>query len=132
MEGHNMAEVMKIDHVAMTVRDLDSSINWYQDVLKLERRFEEMWEEPVMLCAGDTCLAFFQAETSEPGPPPDQKRNIVLRHIAFRVNRDNFQKFQKELGDRGINYRIEDHQVSHSIYFSDPDGHRLEITTYEL
>jgi catechol 2,3-dioxygenase-like lactoylglutathione lyase family enzyme len=22
--------------------------------------------------------------------------------------------------------------VSHSIYFEDPDGHRLELTTYEL
>jgi catechol 2,3-dioxygenase-like lactoylglutathione lyase family enzyme len=25
-----------------------------------------------------------------------------------------------------------DHATAHSIYFADPDGHRLEITTYEL
>jgi ketosteroid isomerase-like protein len=25
-----------------------------------------------------------------------------------------------------------DHETAHSVYFQDPDGHRLEITTYEL
>jgi catechol-2,3-dioxygenase len=128
-----MGVVSHIDHVAMTVRDLDSSVRWYQAVLKLEKRFQDVWKgEPVMLCAGDTCLALFQAEASRFGPSPDKKKNLGLRHIAFRVNRDGFQKFQTELRERGIVFRFEDHEVSHSIYFSDPDGHQLEITTYEI
>ena len=28
--------------------------------------------------------------------------------------------------------RLEDHGVAHSLYFADPDGHRLELTTYEI
>jgi catechol-2,3-dioxygenase len=32
----------------------------------------------------------------------------------------------------GSPFDFQDHDVSHSIYFSDPDGHRLELTTYEV
>ena len=27
---------------------------------------------------------------------------------------------------------FQDHDICHSIYSADPDGHQLEITTYEL
>ncbi len=55
-----------------------------------------------------------------------------MRHLAFRVDRGNFEKAQDELRRRGIEFRFEDHEISHSIYFFDPDGHELEITTYEI
>jgi catechol-2,3-dioxygenase len=50
----------------------------------------------------------------------------------MRANRKNFLAAQHELKQRGINFEFEDHEISHSIYFEDPDGHHLEITTYEL
>jgi len=34
--------------------------------------------------------------------------------------------------ERGIKFEFQDHEISHSIYFRDPDGHALEITTYDL
>jgi catechol-2,3-dioxygenase len=34
--------------------------------------------------------------------------------------------------ERGIDVRLADHGVADSLYFSDPDGHRLELTTYEI
>lgn len=37
-----MAFVSHIDHVAMMVRDLHSSVRWYQAVLKLEKRFQDV------------------------------------------------------------------------------------------
>ena len=39
---------------------------------------------------------------------------------------------QAELKRRGIQFEFQDHKISHSIYFDDPDGHHLEITTYDL
>jgi catechol 2,3-dioxygenase-like lactoylglutathione lyase family enzyme len=51
---------------------------------------------------------------------------------AFRVGRPAFDRARTELADRGVAARFEDHKVSHSLYFADPDGHRLELTTYEL
>jgi catechol-2,3-dioxygenase len=39
---------------------------------------------------------------------------------------------QEELTKRGIAFHFQDHEISHSIYFDDPDGHQIEITTYEV
>jgi catechol-2,3-dioxygenase len=32
----------------------------------------------------------------------------------------------------GIPFEFSDHGIAHSVYISDPDGHRIEITTYEV
>jgi len=55
---------------------------------------------------------------------------LSLRHIAFRVDRATFGRAQLEA--RGITPTFEDHSAAHSLYFPDPDGHQLEITTYDL
>ena len=31
-----------------------------------------------------------------------------------------------------IPFDFQNHEISHSIYFLYPDGHQIEITTYEL
>ena len=52
--------------------------------------------------------------------------------LAFRADRKNFLAAQEELDRRRIKFEFQEHEVLHSIYFRDPDGHQLEITTYEL
>jgi catechol 2,3-dioxygenase-like lactoylglutathione lyase family enzyme len=127
-----MFRIEGIDHVALCVKDLERSRAWYQEVLGLERRYQEAWgEAPTMLGAGNTCIALFPTTTQEPKPTPDYN-TIAMRHLAFRVNRKNFEQAQKELSQRAISFEFEDHDIAHSIYFSDPDGHRLELTTYEF
>ncbi len=122
-----------LDHVALIVTDLERSRNWYRDVLGLERRYEEMWGDvPTFLSKGSTGIALFPAKIPSPGPPPERGSAIVMSHVAFRADRENFLQAQHELKRRGIAFEFQDHGIAHSIYFSDPDGHRLEITTYEV
>ena len=127
-----MFAVQRIDHVALTVRDVKRSIAWYRDVLGLERRHEETWGDyPVMMFAGGTAVALFQAR----GPvsdAPDQGAAAIMRHLAFRVDRSNFLKAQETLHSLGVAFSFQDHSISQSIYLRDPDGHELELTTYEL
>jgi catechol 2,3-dioxygenase-like lactoylglutathione lyase family enzyme len=52
--------------------------------------------------------------------------------VAFRVDRENFEAAQADLERRGISFEFSDHGAAHSIYFLDPDGLRLELTTYEV
>ncbi len=127
-----MFRIEGIDHVALCVKDLERSRVWYQEVLGLERRYQEAWGEvPTMLGAGNTCIALFPTTTPEPKSTPDYN-TIAMRHLAFRVSRKNFEQAQAELQRRSIAFEFEDHDIAHSIYFSDPDGHRLELTTYEF
>ena len=55
-----------------------------------------------------------------------------MRHLAFKVDRANFEQAQQELKARGIEFEFQDHMISHSIYFNDPDGHQIELTTYDV
>lgn len=127
-----MFKIDHLDHVALAVKDLKRSAQWYQEVLGLERRYQEAWGDvPTMLCAGNTCIALFPTATPQPAPAPSDN-TIAMRHLAFRVNRKNFEQAQKELQNRVIAFAFEDHEIAQSIYFSDPDGHRLELTTYEF
>lgn len=127
-----MFRIEQIDHVAITVRDLNSSVAWYRDVLGLERRYQEAWGDyPAMMFAGSTGIAIFPAEAG-PAPSPDVQRTAVMRHLAFRVDNSNFERARAELSARGIHYNFQDHDISHSIYFNDPDGYELELTTYDV
>ena len=119
-----------IDHVALSVRDVERSAQWYVDLLGFERQHEGMWEGiPVFIGKGTTSLALFPVRS---GSRSSEPAGVRMLHLALRANRKNFLAAQEELKRRGIQFEFEDHEISHSIYFRDPDGHKLEITTYEL
>jgi len=127
-----MFELEGIDHVALAVRDVERSADWYVDVLGFERRFNGMWNGiPVFVAREKTAIALFPAGSDQPNSPQPRQRNGIL-HLAMRANRANFIVAQRELTSRGIDFHFTDHEISHSIYFRDPDGIELEITTYEL
>ena len=118
--------------MAMGVRHIESSANWYVDVLGFERLYEGMWKGvPTFIGKGNTGIALFPAKP-DAKPTPSSHREIRMLHLAFRADRENFLAAQRELKKRGIEFEFQDHEISHSIYFHDPDGHVLEITTYEL
>ncbi len=127
-----MFQVEGIDHVALSVRDVEESARWYIDVLGLERRHEGLWNGvPVFIGKGTTALALFPAQRGIAGKESDSASTRML-HLAFRASRAEFLNAQRDLKQRNIAFGFEDHEVSHSIYFRDPDGHGLEITTYEI
>jgi catechol 2,3-dioxygenase-like lactoylglutathione lyase family enzyme len=133
-------DVEGIDHVAMSVRDVEKAARWYIDVLGFKRLHEGMWDGvPIFIGKGTTALALFpvrerasSAEVTAARSTFSRPADIRMLHLAMRANRKNFLAAQEELKQRGIAFEFQDHEVAHSIYFRDPDGHVLEITTYEL
>ena len=121
-----------IDHVALSVADVERSANWYIDVLAFERRFAGMWDGvPVFVGLGNTAIALFPARSST-AASTGKVAPIRILHLAFRADRKGFRDAQDELRKRQIDFEFQDHEISHSIYFQDPDGHHLEITTYDI
>ena len=91
--------------------------------------YEDVWGNfPGVVGIGNTSVAFF------PIDDPDIKLPVGLpiHHIAFRVDRVNFNSAQQTLRQKGIEFEFQDHKIVHSIYFYDPDGHLIELTTYDL
>jgi catechol 2,3-dioxygenase-like lactoylglutathione lyase family enzyme len=122
-----MFKVQGLDHVGLAVRDVKRSLVWYQDVLGLERMYEAAWGNyPGVAGMGDTSVAFFPYDEEDPKWPV----GLPLRHIAFRVDGANFEAAQVTLKEKEIHFEFQDHKIVHSIYFSDPDGNLIELTTY--
>lgn len=127
-----MFELEGLDHVALSVRDVERSADWYVDVLGFERRYPGMWNGvPVFVARGKTAIALFPRRNAQANSPASRESSGIL-HLALRADRKNFAAAQRDLESRGIAFHFTDHEISHSIYFRDPDGIELEITTYEL
>jgi catechol 2,3-dioxygenase-like lactoylglutathione lyase family enzyme len=121
-----------IDHVALAVRDVEAAAQWYIDVLGFEPRYAEAWNGiPTFIGKGTTAIALFPSGENPAGMQKTGASSGML-HLAFRADAAGFAAAQQELRQRGIKFDFQDHEISHSIYFCDPDGHKLEITTYDL
>ena len=84
---------------------------------------------------GGTKLALFEGATETV-----VGRTAAFHRVAFRVTADGFHAFLSRLPELGLigangqpvtGKSVVDHQKAYSIYFSDPYGHLLEVTTYD-
>ena len=117
----------RVDHVHVYVTDREVSEQWYSDVLGLSRMPElESWASdggPLTVAneAGTVHLALFE-----------RKAQPCRSTIAFGVTAVEFVAWREHLSARlEVPPKTEDHQLSWSLYFSDPDGNPYEVTTYE-
>ena len=134
---------MKIDqihHVAYRCKDAKETVNWYVDNLNMdfvlaiaEDKVPSTGEDDpymhVFLDAGQgNVLAFFELPT-RPDMGRDENTPIWVQHIAFKVkDRETLVAYREHLESRGIDVLgVTDHGIFHSIYFFDPNGHRIEL-----
>lgn len=81
-----MFTIDSIDHVALAVRDVRRSAEWYQQVLGLSRLYEDAWGDfPAVVGAGGTSIALFPVEGTDPKGRPGRDV-LTMRHLAFRVD----------------------------------------------
>lgn len=122
-----MFNISNLDHVAIRVKDLNESAGWYAKVLGLKKvQLKEWGEYPIFMLAGTTGVALFPANGDE---RETVENYIFIDHFAFYVDSENFEKAKQHLKNLKIEYEIQDHYYFESIYFNDPNGHQVELTT---
>ena len=123
-----MKHLEQIDHIALRCASLETSKDWYVNTLGFEHVFPGHGAGvPVILRLGSTYLTLFPEKENEP-----PAANGRAWHLAFRAaTYADFQSAQSELQARGVSFQFQDHEISYSIYFYDPDGIPLEIATWD-
>ncbi|MDC7707811.1 VOC family protein [Vogesella indigofera] len=132
--------IKKIHHVAYRCKDAKETVEWYvkhldmKFVLAIAENEVPSTKAPdpymhVFLDAGQgNILAFFELPTR---PPMDRDQNTPnwVQHLAMEVDSlDTLLATKQRLQAAGIDViGPTDHTIFKSIYFFDPNGHRLEL-----
>ena len=135
-----MINLKRFHHVAYRCKDAKETVDWYQKHLNMELTVAIAENEVpstkapdpymhIFLDAGmGNVLAFFEIPNS-PNMGRDENTPQWVQHIALEVDDvDALVSAKAELQAHGIDVLGPvNHGVFKSIYFFDPNGHRLEL-----
>ncbi|MGX7826723.1 VOC family protein [Actinokineospora sp. 24-640] len=118
---------VELNHTVVGASDSTASARFLTDVLGLPepKPFGPFMTVPL---EHDLTLDYYQVD----GPVPSQ-------HLAFKVSEEDFDAVFARVVERGIEYwadpfhnqarQINTNDGGRGFYFSDPDGHNLEVLT---
>lgn len=124
-------KVERIDHLVLTVRDIEETCNFYSEVLGME--VETVSARRKALKFGNQRLSLHQKgrelepKADSPAAGPIDIRFIVtdsVEQIKAELENKNIQ-IQGMVGRSGANGKM------NSIYFRDPDQNLIEVINYQ-
>lgn len=126
-----MGDLTGFHHVAITVRDLDASIDWYAGVLGFVELFREDGDERRACVMRFTNGSFGVGLVEHRGGPDDDfdPRRTGLDHMAFTVaDRADLDGWAARLDDAGVAHSgVIDVPPGAILNFKDPDGIALSL-----
>ena len=108
-----------INHLTFSVRDIDRSFRFYVETLGLKPLAR--WRRGAYLLAGDLWLCLALDERTRPSALAEYS------HIAFGVSGPRFDDMVERIRASGATIWQDNRSEGRSLYFLDPDGHKLEI-----
>lgn len=107
-----------INHVTLAVSKLECSIAFYRDVIGCNLR--ALWANGAYLEAGDLwiCLSVDNAVAN--------RRTPDYTHLAFSAHESDFDVIASRITGSTQLWK-DNHSEGASVYFVDPDGHKLEL-----
>jgi len=133
-------ELKRIHHVAYRCNDAKETVEWYQRVLGMtyttafaEDKVPSTGEDDPYMhvfldCGGGNVLAFFELP-NQPVMGRDPNTPAWVQHLAFEVEDEaGLLAAKAHVEAQGIDVLGPTfHGVFRSIYFFDPNGHRVEL-----
>ena len=111
-----------LNHITFAVRDVERSLAFYREVLGCE--LHARWDRGAYLTVGDCWLCLSLDPSSSPSKG--------YSHVAFSIDAQTFSAFQQTLTEQGVGIWKQNASEGDSVYFVDPDGHRLEVHVGDL
>jgi len=108
-----------VNHITLAVRDADRSYHFYVETLG--SRPLARWSKGAYLLVGDLWLCLTLDERTSSLPRPEYS------HIAFSVHAARFDDAAASIRASGAVIWQDNRSEGASLYFLDPDGHKLEI-----
>ena len=116
-----MLPIRGVYEIAIRVRDLVKSETFYRDILDLEVGIRDDERGLVFLRAGGQAGMLVLQEDKGTWP---------IQHFAFTVAAEDIETAASLLVQRGVSIDgpiYHEWMPARSVYFSDPDGHKLEL-----
>jgi catechol-2,3-dioxygenase len=116
-----MLPIRGVYEVAIRVKDLTKAEPFYREVLDLEVGIRDEKRNWLFLKAGGNAGMIVLQEDKSEWP---------LQHFAFAIDENDIDRSASILRDRGVDIEgpiFHEWMQSKSLYFSDPDGHSLEL-----
>jgi catechol-2,3-dioxygenase len=117
---------MRLDHVALQVKDLRVAADFYHRVLDLEPVHQ--WSTTWMVGHGAIRLGLFQRPAATPVDDFEQRQ--VIQHFAILTTLAGLDVFKTRLETLGLKFEEDDSGIAKSIFITDPDGISVEVTAY--
>jgi catechol 2,3-dioxygenase-like lactoylglutathione lyase family enzyme len=118
---------VQLNHTIVHVRDKQSSARFYTEILGLPAA-EPYGPFAVVTLSNGVSLDF-----------ADEHGDVVPQHYAFLVSESEFDEIFVRITERGLEHwadpghrqsgRVNHNDGGRGVYWSDPDGHNLEIIT---
>jgi catechol 2,3-dioxygenase len=121
--------MIELGHVVYYVRDLETSLRFYQTVLGIDLVGRIFNGRAAVLTGGRTHHELLLIEVGEATGPLSGKR-IGIYHVGWKVGHDmqDLRDARDRILESGYEIKgLSDHTISQSIYLNDPDGNEVEI-----
>ena len=116
--------IIGVNHITLSIKDVEVSFDFYTQVLGFSP--VARWPKGAYLLAGDLWIALVLDQRVRVGALPE------YTHIAFTVSQADFAALSERIVDAGAPIWKQNQTEGDSLYFLDPNGHKLEIHASNL
>ncbi len=113
--------ITSLNHITISVSNVETSFKFYVELLGMKPH--ALWNNGAYLTVGDLWFCLSQGKVTA---------RKDYNHLAFSVNKNQFRNVKNKLKNENIDEWKNNSSEGYSIYFLDPDGHKLEIHSGSL
>lgn len=122
----------RLDHVNITVTDLNQSIAWYEDLFgfrKVQEGRTMLGSKFAILSSADSAIAMSEYPESKRADQNEERDIHRIYHFGIRI--EDADQWRQKVKSRGLKlyYGGEvEYPNSRSWYVHDPSGHEIEVS----